>query len=240
VVAKVYFLVPLVGLLGVTSGRTWKAWLADVFAGVAPIAAVYGLQALLQGRAGVAVEAFEKFVIPFEMSVSIWGLIHQVASISDVQARRISAILALGLSMLPLLVVRLRGRPVTANEQVQVIVAMMLWVYLAFFHINPEYYLILVPGILVVFRASVASVVLLVGFSLPWAANFFYGVGIGMERGDAGRAPFVRAYQALLSTDPTIMQNISIMLFAATTFGVAFVLTRTLWRAEATAENLAS
>jgi hypothetical protein len=240
VAAKIYFLVPLVGLLGVASGRTWKSWLKDVFAGVAPIAAVYGLQALLQGRADAAIEAFEEFVIPYQMSVNIWGLIHQVASISDGQARKISAIIAFGLSMVPLLIVRLRGKPITASEQVQVIVAMMLWVYLSFFHINPEYFLIIVPGILAAFRPSVASIVLLVGFSFPWAANFFYGVGIGIERGDAGRAPFVRAYQALLASDPAVMQNISILLVAVTTFALAFVLTRALYRANATPEIVAA
>jgi hypothetical protein len=227
VVAKVYFLVPLVGLLGVAAGRTWRRWLEDVLVGLAPIAVVYGLQALLIGRAGVAVETFGRFVIPFEMSVNIWGLIYRIASIHPADARRISAVIAFVLSMWPLLVVRVRGGVATGSERIAVIVAMLLWVFLAFFHINAEYYVMVVPGLLVVFRPVAASIVLMAGLSVPWAVNFFYGVGIGMKTGDMGRAPFVRIYERITSTDPAIPQGISIILVALITLGLASVLT---WR----------
>jgi hypothetical protein len=192
---------------------------------LAPIAIVYGLQALLIGRANVAVETFQRFVIPFEMSVNIWGLIYQVASIDARQARWLSAIIALALSMLPLLATRIRGGVTTGRERIPVIVAMLFWVFFAFFHINAEYYLMLVPGILVAFRPIVASVVLVAGLSVPWAVNFFYGVGIGMTAGDRGRAPFVRLYQTLTAADPAVPHAFSVILVALITFGLAWVLT---------------
>jgi hypothetical protein len=225
VVAKVYFLVPLVGLLGVPRGRTWREWLYDLLVGLAPIAAVYGLQAVLIGRAGVAVETFQEFVIPFEMSVNIWALIYRMASIRPAEARWISAVIALALSMLPLLVSRIRRLETTGQEQIHVIVAMLLWVFFAFFHINAEYFVIVVPGILVALRPVVASVVLIAGLSLPWSVNFFYGVGIGMETGDRGRAPFVRIYQTLTSADPALLHGICVILVAVVTLWLASVLT---------------
>jgi hypothetical protein len=231
VAAKVYFLVPLVGLLGIMAGRTWKDWLYDVLAGVAPIAAVYGLQALLIGRAEHALVAFENFVVSFPNSVNIWGLIHRFDLIGDEQARASSAVIAIALSMLPLLTVRLRGMTATPIEQVQTIVAMLLWVYLSFFHINAEYFLIIVPGVLVAFRPMIASMTLLVGFSIPWAVNFFYGVALGMELGDAGRAPFVGIYQRFLAADPRLLQGISVVLMTAVTLGLASILT---WKKLAT------
>ncbi|MEX2140400.1 MAG: hypothetical protein WD894_14140 [Pirellulales bacterium] len=225
VVAKIYFLVPLVGLIGVTLNRSWKHWSLDALTGLAPIAVIYSLQALLTGRAGGAVNAFEDFVIPFEMSVNIWALIERLDFVSNEQARRVSGVLAVALSMLPLLVIRWRATLATSRDQVRLITAMMLWVYLSFYHINPEYGLIVVPGILIAFRPLVTAAVLIVGFSLPWAVNFFYGVGVGMERGDPGRAAFVRVYQAIFSIDPSVMQSISIIPVAVATLWLASVLT---------------
>jgi hypothetical protein len=225
VAAKVYFLVPLVGLLGVATGRTWKEWFTDALVGFAPIVAVYGFQALWAGQAGVASEAFSDFVIPYQMTVNIWVLIHRLDVIGDEQARRFSGVLAFALSMLPLLAIRMRGQRPTPKEQVRAMVAMLLWVYLSFFHINPEYFLIVVPGIIVVFRPIVACLAMIVGFSLPWAVNFFYAVGLGMELGDAARAPFVRVYQAMFSIDPSVLQGLSAILFELVLLFLAIVLT---------------
>jgi hypothetical protein len=225
VVAKIYFLVPLVGLIGVKLDRTWKKWGQDVIAGLAPIAAIYSLQALLTGRAGGAVNAFEDFVIPFEMSVNIWALIQRLDVVNNEQARRISGFLAVALSMLPLLVIRWRATAAAGQDQVRLITAMMLWVYLSFYHINPEYGLIVVPGILVLFRPNVTAAILIAGFSLPWAVNFFYGVGVGIDRGDPGRAAFVRVYEAIFSIDPSVMKDISIVPVAVATLWLAAVLT---------------
>jgi hypothetical protein len=227
VVAKIYFFVPLVGLLGVPANRSWKEWWRDVAIGWSPIVAVYGLQAVLIGQADVAAAAFERFFPSSEVSVNLWALIECLFSIGDERARRISAVLALSLSMLPLLVIWRQGKKATQFDQIRVITAMLLWVYLSFYHINPEYFLIIVPGILVLFRPPVAALIMIAGFSLPWAVNFFYGVGVGMRLGDEGRATFVRAYQAVFSIAPSVMQGIAIALTAVVTVGLAAVLT---WR----------
>jgi hypothetical protein len=224
VIAKIYFLVPLVGLLGLPMNRSWRNWVADAATGAAPILAVYGLQAILTGHAGVAIDALNRFVIPYEMSVSIWALLD--GRVADETARRASGVIAFCLAMLPLVIMWIRGKPTSTLEQIQVIVAMLTWVYLGFFHINPEYYLIIVPGLFVALRPVIAATVLLVGFSIPWAVNFFYGVQIGMERGDPGRAPFVRIYQAATQLDPTIAHRISIVAFFITTLALAVMLTR--------------
>jgi hypothetical protein len=55
--------------------------------------------------------------------------------------------------------------------------------------------------------------------------NFFYGVGIGIELGDPGRAPFVRVYQAVTSIDPAVMQNVSAILAEVVLLFLASVLT---------------
>jgi hypothetical protein len=102
---------------------------------------------------------------------------------------------------------------------------MLLWVYFAFYHINPEYGLIVVPGILVAFRPAVSAAVVLVGFSLPWAVNFFYGVRVGIERGDPGRAAFVRLYEAIFPVAPSVMQSICIVLVSVGMLCLAGMLT---------------
>jgi hypothetical protein len=224
VTAKIYFLVPLVGLLGVPLQRTWRNWLVDAALGWAPIVAVYGVQAALIGRAGVAAEAFDRFVIPFEMSVSIWALLD--GAVSDEAARRISAVCAFALSMIPLLIVWHQRRLPGPHAQVALVTAMLTWVYAGFFHINPEYYLILTPGLFVVLRPAVAVSLLIIGFSLPWAVNFFYGVQIGIERADAGRAPFVRIYHAVTSADPLIAHSISVVAVCLLSVTLAILLTR--------------
>jgi hypothetical protein len=225
VVAKVYFLVPLVGLLGVVANRTWKQWWRDVLIGMAPIVGVYGLQALLSGRGGFVFDAFDRFTLVYSVSVNIWAVIDRLAVLSNEEARRLSSAIALVLSMLPLVMIRLRGTAATAKEQVGVIVAMLLWVYASFYHMNSEYYLFLVPGVFVVFRPMAATAITIFGFSLPWAVNFFHGIGIGMARGDAGRAAFVRVYQAVTSIDPWTLHGISAVLAEAVTLLLAAILT---------------
>jgi hypothetical protein len=225
VVAKIYFLVPLAGLVGVPANRSWKHWARDLFVGLAPIALIYGAQAIATGRAGGAVDAFGEFVVPSEMSVNLWALFQRPDLLSSTQTRRISGALALVLSLLPLAAWRLRGRAATGPEQLRLITAMLLWVYFAFYHINPEYGLIVVPGILVAFRPAVSAAVVLVGFSLPWAVNFFYGVRVGIERGDPGRAAFVRLYEAIFPVAPSVMQSLCIVLVSVGTLCLAGMLT---------------
>ena len=224
VVAKIFFLVPLVGLIGLAANRSWGTWLRQGFVGVAPIVAVYGLQALLTSRQDQGVKAFADFAPPTAISISIWVIIDQVISLSAQHAKSLSGILALAFSLPPLLLFRKRNFIAQPIDQARVLVAMMLWVFGTFYLISPEYYLLVVPGIIVVLRPIATIWTICVLFSFPWAVNFFYGVANGIALGDEGRSVFVRVYQSVLPWDPKYLQNICVVVTAVVTIGLAWSL----------------
>ena len=224
VVAKIYFLVPLVGLIGLAADRSWGTWLRQGFVGVTPIIAVYGLQALLTSRQDQGVKAFADFAPPTAISISAWVIIDQLVTLSAQHAKSVSGILALASSMLPLWLFRKRSFVAKPIDQARVLVAMMLWVFGVFYMINPEYYLLVVPGIILVLRPIATIWTICVLFSFPWAVNFFYGVAYGIALGDEGRSVFVRIYQSVLPWDPKYLQNICVVVTAVVTIGLAWSL----------------
>jgi hypothetical protein len=232
VVAKIYFLVPLVGLIGLAADRSWGTWLRQGLLGIAPIIAVYGLQALLTSRQDQGVKAFADFAPPAAISISVWVIIDQLVTLSAQHAKSVSGILALASSMLPLWLFRKRSFAAKPIDQARVLVAMMLWVFGVFYLINPEYYLLVVPGIILVLRPIATIWTIFVLFSFPWAVNFFYGVANGIALGDEGRSVFVRIYQSVLPWDPKYLQNICVVVTAVVTIGLAWSLSLSSTRRE--------
>ena len=173
VVAKIYFLVPLVGLIGLAADRSWGTWLRQGFVGIAAIMAVYGPQALLTSRQDQGVNAFSDFAPPAAISISVWVIIDQLVTLSAQHAKSVSGILALVSSMLPIWLFRKRSFVVEPIDQARVPVAMMLWVLGSFYLIDPDYCLLFVPGNISVLRPVATIWTMFVLFSFPWAVNFF-------------------------------------------------------------------
>jgi hypothetical protein len=224
VVAKIYFLVPLVGLIRLAADRSWGTWLRQGFVGIAAIMAVYGLQALLTSRQGQGVNAFSDFAPPAAISISVWVIIDQLVTLSAQHAKSVSGILALASSMLPLWLFRKRSFVVKPIDQARVLVAMMLWVFGIFYLINPEYCLLVVSGNNLVLRPIATIWTIFVLFSFRWAVNFVYAVANGIALGSEERNVLLRIDQSVLPWDPKYLQNICVAVSAVVTIGLAWSL----------------
>jgi hypothetical protein len=118
---------------------------------------------------------------------------------------------------------RASRRRFNAVEHVALLGAMLLAVLAAFYVINPEYYLLVVPCLLAVVPWKRYAWLVLFGLSVPWAVNFFYGVALGMSAEDPGRAPFASAYRFFFgSIDPWFLHEASVVGCSALTWLLAF------------------
>jgi len=63
---------------------------------------------------------------------------------------------------------------------------------LTFYHVNPEYYLVALPGALWTLKGIADTVLLFVAGSSPWLTNFFYSIAIGTSKGSV----FQQVYEA--------------------------------------------
>jgi hypothetical protein len=109
----------------------------------------------------------------------------------------------------------------------RLMVAMLLWVFVAFYQIQPEYWLMLVPGFAVVLRPVTATVVNAGLLSVAWSINVFYGIRVALASGaTGGKALFTRWWEAWIPFEPSTLQQIAVVGFAFGTIALAVRLTR--------------
>lgn len=234
VVAKVYFLVPIAGLI-VAGPWTIRELARRAALGFGPIALTYAWVIPATGGVG-----FASFTPGVEPSINLWGLTPYLADIDAGTLKKVSAVPALALGMLPALAARLAGgfrvrHALEGVALVRLITAQWLWVFFAFYLVSPEYFVLALPGLLVsLFAGSgggwkpwawVAGLL-----TLPWATNFAYGVAAALERaGDGpvrgGKAVFVRLWNAASPIDPTTGHIVGIVGFALGLGTLAVLLT---------------
>jgi len=139
--------------------------------------------------------------------------------------------LALIGGLLPLALFK-RQHPDQAPDAMQLfrlIAAMWLWVFALFYEISPEYYMMLVPVLMVVLSPRLAVVVLGGMLSIAWAINFFYGVEMATAPEAAQRkAAFIRLYNSIFPVGPGTMHNLSLVVFSVLSFWLAIYVTRCL------------
>ncbi len=213
--AKIFFLVPLAGLILSQPIRPIGGLLRRACIGFAPVAAVYAV-VTLSFRARGQLSPLVGFDPAIANSISIWALIGPWLDLSNAQAKHLSAPFALVGGLMPLALVKARGVCLAPLDVVRLVSAMLACVYLLFYHINPEYYLLLVPSVVLLFRPFAAGLILFGVMSISWAINFFYGVNRSMLLGDTGgKAVFVRLYRRITEANPATLRDLSIVAFAA-------------------------
>lgn len=240
VAGKVYFLVPIAGMV-LAGPIDWKTLLTRGACGFGPIAVVYGFAAAMGGGFGLA-----SFTPQVEPSINLFGLVPLVQDVDDGVLKRVSAVPALLLGMLPVVVARFRGGlwsgRVEGVDLVRVITAQWLWVFFSFYLVSPEYFILVVPGVLVSLRGAWSRWAWVLGLlTIPWGTNFAYGVGLALERaGDGpvtgGKAAFVKIWQAVMPIDPVVGHVGGIVVFVLGLGALATLLTAS-GRATATTSN---
>jgi hypothetical protein len=211
--AKIYFLVPLLGLV-VFHPR-------GIPLAVAPLVAAYGVETYFRFRNGLGLP-LSNFTPPATMGVTFWSEAPRWLGISYETAKRLSMPLALAAGLLPLFVIRPWNRPVEPKRIVHMLTAMLLGVFAFFYYISPEYYIFTVCGLMMLLPRWKYLLVMFVMFPIGWSVNFFWGVHnaslLGVTSG--GKGMFVRAYNAIFPFETGTMRDVSLGLFVVFTFAL--------------------
>jgi len=129
----------------------------------------------------------------------------------------------------PLIYVKARTHRFDGLSVIQVISAMLLAVYTSFYHVTPEYYIMLLAVLFVVFRLRGGVIVGYGIFSLAWVINLAYGVSQASAPGTRslpGKARFVELYERFIPIPAETLDVIATLLFAACTVWLTVLLTR--------------
>lgn len=209
--AKIYFLVPLLGLV-VFHPR-------GIMLAVLPIALVYGIETYFRFRNGLGLP-LSNFTPPATMSVTFWTDAPAWFGISYETAKRLSMPLALAAGILPILIVK-PWKPATDSKQVvHMLTAMLLGVFAFFYYISPEYYIFTVCSLMLLLPRWKFLLVMFVMFPIGWSVNFFWGVHNAALAGatTGGKAMFVKLYNSIFPFETGTMRTLSLALFVACTF----------------------
>jgi len=224
VAAKIFLVVPLLALVALLrAGRLPSRVLAAFTPIVVVYLWVYGASVARGGAMGLA-----GFVPQAYFGCNLWVLLIDAFHISSAVARRVSAALALTGSMAPLVVLFLRRETPSPRSFACLMASMLLWVLVLFYHINPEYYVLCLPPLLIAVRSRWEAAWLVALCTAPWAVNFFYGVQRAMNEAGSAAASnaFVRLYQALFPVPPGIMYLVALWLCIGVTLIAAVEMTR--------------
>lgn len=217
VAGKIFLLVPLLALV-----LTSRRWLGAGGAAASLIGGVYlWLGVMSQLRGGPPPLVGFSPGADFASSMWVWGV--ALWELDGATTRRWSAVLALLGALFPLLWWWRGGARRDIVGVSSVAGAMLSFVFLLFYHVNPEYYVMLIPCLLPAALTAIPALRLTVLTSLPWAVNFFFGVGHAASSGaDSGKGAFVKVYRAVFPVEPEVMYHLSLVLCVVGTAWLAW------------------
>ncbi|MFB3855250.1 MAG: hypothetical protein ACE148_15705 [Vicinamibacterales bacterium] len=214
VAAKIFFLCPLAALAAVARK---PSVVRRLLAAGAPLG-VYAVPLLVGTLSGRPLP-FTGFVLAI-FGVNLWAFGASWLGIPNPLAHKLSAPIALGATLALAAAarrsIRSADEPPPPDRLVALTAASLLCTFLLFYHVNPEYYLIVLPPVLVLYTGWKA-VAAAVALSLPWLENFFFGVGGAMARGDIGGSQvFVRVYRSCcVAASPAALERLSVVVAVA-------------------------
>jgi hypothetical protein len=236
--AKIFFLVPLLALIMVSP---WSnIWVRSI-AGFSPIVFVYSWVILMYFGIDGHIPLLGWSPNPI-FTINMWAPLHTIFGLDLVKARNFSILLTLIAGCAPLFLLWIKDRTANPWKMTAVFTAMFLWVYIFFNHVNPEYYIILLPQALIIFRSKIEKTGLVILMSAPWAQNFFWGVEYAAKSGKyQGKKIFIDAYNAIFpQVDPSNMVTLSIFVISASTIVMAIIATKKLFEEKETIEKSCS
>jgi hypothetical protein len=131
-----------------------------------------------------------------------------------------------------LLAIVWNDRMLTPQLLAYLFTALFLWLFATFYLVNPEYYVYVLPLILLIIprHSRVELFLLTLLFTAPWLVNFGYGVHQGPQGSGPGRETFIDLYERLVPIRPELLRDIALWITIVTTIGAALRMTLELGR----------
>ncbi len=227
--AKVFLLLPLLALvvLGPAVARWRRALLGGALALVP-----YAVAAVEARRRGypMPLSGFEPGAA---FSITPWALAVDAKTLTVADAKAISLPIAAGLALVPLALAWWRGRGVgdggrgVADRTLgAVTAAMLLWFFVAFYHVNPEYLILAAVPLALAMGVGVgvgrSVVVVHAVLAVPWLVNLFFGVAnADATSATGGKRTLADAYHRVIPLDPVTGQRASIVVSSLLLAGLA-------------------
>jgi hypothetical protein len=222
--AKVMLVFPLIAMMLFLRLRNLAYRL---LLGTLPVALVYGISLIRQLHEPTVLS----FAPPAAFSISAWVLLSHYFGINTSTARSVSAVLALAAAAAMLIIAKAKN--IDADDTLVLATlfsTMLMWFYVLFYHVNPEYYFIALPSLLLIFRSGRSLTLLALMTTSAYAVNFFFGVAAATKFPTAAKGAFVRIYQAIFPIQPEQMFLLSIWFFVILTLVIAIINTLLLAR----------
>jgi hypothetical protein len=212
VTAKVFFIFPLSVLFLLSSRLTLKRrlWWAAT-----PLVLTYGLMAasmLLTGR------TVERFRLPV-LGPNAWALLRLQFPVSQQFCENGSAV-AIGVAMFAIFLLARRA-PDSLERGIASLAVALCASLLLFFHANPEYYLMVLPAVVVLLPRIRPAAILALLLSVPWSTNVVDGVANAATlSAPSGKAVFVQLYLKWVRIEPAKLSPVAL---CVSVIAVAFV-----------------
>jgi hypothetical protein len=167
--AKLMLIVPLAALVALLPAPRLATRL--VYA-VVPIAVIQGIGSF--ARHSTALPEVVHFAPPAAFSVNAWVFL--VGRIEPESAKLMSTIAGLSLAAITVALARRAhggGSPLAAFVSAS---AALAWFFVGFYHVNPEYFVLLAPAIALCCRSPRQLIIAYGATAIPWVANVAYGI----------------------------------------------------------------
>ncbi|THB68551.1 MAG: hypothetical protein D6B27_02375 [Gammaproteobacteria bacterium] len=218
--AKIFLIIPLAGLILTIQERKL---LTKILIGAMPIVIVYTVMLLLSINQDSA--TVMSFAPKAMFGINLWVLIFETFNLTSTDCRNYSSILALIGGLIPAILLWIRFKAITKEEyfnnhensratiMITMMSAMLLLVFSLFYHINPEYYTMILPLLLLSFKSGYLFYGIGIMVSAAWATNFFYGVNFAISTGiqNSSKSFFVKAYDAIFPFEPSFWHHFSLI-----------------------------
>lgn len=223
VAAKIFLLAPLLVLV-LVPGR--ERLLERVIWGGAPVAGVTAWAFLgTLSRGGQA--PLMGFSPGNAFGVNIWVPLAGWLGLDGRSARLWSSVATLAAILALILAVKARRVLPDGRLMVGLMAAALLWVFVCFYHVNPEYYVMVAPLLLLLYPRPAATTCVTLILTLPWLANLFYGLRNATQAGapSSPKSVFLELYASMFSVDPAPLYQLWLLLSVLGTAGITVAVT---------------
>ncbi|ACB93888.1 hypothetical protein [Beijerinckia indica] len=171
--------------------------------GLSPVILVYGLMSIHRIMHGLPLPLVSFRPDPY-FGTNFWILLKTYRHLSFQDYGPFSGMLALSASLIPALIIFIKGfGPTDSMRVITASSATILIFFSLFYHVNPEYFMMVFPLMLIVGRNTIDAVYSVLISAVPWAGKFFQNAQfqMGVEVNE-GKAVAMKYYMAVFHSSP--------------------------------------